>query len=428
MSISYEPLIIDDRFGSFVEEIDSQVDCNFEEQLSWLRELVELPSDTDNRDNVEKAATFVDSTMEELNFQMERREDKSGVRADHRIYSSGATSDGDTTLALVGHVDTVYPDHWNWGRDDESGPIYGPGVMDMKGGLSVIVFALKALKGARPEQFKKLKVLFIMNTDEEKGSRSSKSIYQELADSGRMSSALVFEPGRAEDKIVTQRKGSAPFTVNAKGLSAHAGLNHRDGSNALHTLMLVGHHIESMTDYDKRISFNVVINPDAEANKSMKRNVVPKEASILVDCRFEQPGDADAAIKSLRDDIENWQLPGLEEMKPELAERVRRVGLEVDFNGENDEGRPPMNSTADIEDLRIRYEKHGEKCGLKVGAAPRQGGVSDANLIASHGVPVIDGLGPYGENAHKNGEEWFDPESLEKRTKALARFLCEEAT
>ena len=59
-----------------------------------------------------------------------------------------------------------------------------------------------------------------------------------------------------------------------------------------------------------------------------------------------------------------------------------------------------------------------------------QGGVSDANNIADNGVPVIDGLGPYGKNAHslQDHDEWFDPESLRKKTKALARYLLEETT
>ena len=64
--------------------------------------------------------------------------------------------------------------------------------------------------------------------------------------------------------------------------------------------------------------------------------------------------------------------------------------------------------------------------GLKVGAAPLQGGGSDANLLAAHGVPAIDGLGPFGKHFHKI-EEWSSLSSLNKRTKALARFLAEEA-
>ena len=407
--------------------MDSFIDEEFTSQIEWLKGLVELPSDTDSREDVEVAAAYVDEAMTELGFEVERRRDSTGERADHRIYSSGSTSAQDEALALVGHVDTVYPQHWDW-REDGHGRIYGPGIMDMKGGLSAIVFSLRALRESHPDAYERLKVRFVLNTDEEKGSTSSRVIFQELA--SRMKCALVFEPGRAEDKIVTTRKGAAPFSISAEvpsGLPAHAGGKHREGSNALHALMLLGHRIESMTDYDRGLTFSVVIDQSDEKNLTMKRNILPSRASFLVDCRYQNPGDAGAAIELLRKEIENGQLPGLADMNPGLNERVARVRLEIRFGGEEGVGRPPMNPTEGIQDLRRRYERHAGACGLEIGEAPLQGGVSDANYIADYGVPVIDGLGPYGENAHRRGDEWMGIDSLSRRTKALARFLFEEA-
>ncbi len=414
--------------------LDNAVDEGFDRQLEWLRNLVELPSNTDDKENVESAAAFVDRAMDDLGFGIERREDPRGLRADHRIYTSRATAEDDRALALVGHVDTVYPVHWDW-KEGDDGNIRGPGVMDMKGGLSVIVFALKALAQSNPEEFERLKVRFIMNTDEEKGSESSRAIFQDYA--ARMSEALVFEPGRTEpdkDKIVTERKGSAPFDIVATvtGFPQHAGGKHEEGSNALHALMLLAHRIESMTDYVRGLTFSVVIDPeldvddDAKRNSKMKRNVLPGYASFQVDCRYQIKGSVDEAVESLREDIENWNLPGLSDMNPRLIERVKRAVLDIRFMGERDRGRPPMPGTPNIK-LCERYSRHADECGLGSGPAKIQGGVSDANYIADNGVPVIDGLGPYGKNAHslQDHDEWFDPESLRKRTKALARFLLE---
>ena len=158
-------------------EIDSFVDSGFENQLEWLEQLVGLPSNTENKEDVERAAEFVDNKMEDLGFSILRREDPNFLRADHRIYSSNATSEEDVAICLVGHIDTVYPIHWEWERINEN-KIKGPGVMDMKGGLAVIVFALDAIKRASPTLFNRLKIRFIMNSDEEKGSTSSRRIFQ----------------------------------------------------------------------------------------------------------------------------------------------------------------------------------------------------------------------------------------------------------
>ena len=419
--------------------LDDAVDGGFSAQLEWLRKLVELPSNTDDKEDVERAAEFVDSTMSDMGFDIETT--GGGLRAYTRIYhlnlpQQETWAEEESALALVGHVDTVYPTHWDWNQDVDDGYIRGPGVMDMKGGLSVIVFALKALQATNQEVFESLKVRFYMNTDEEKGSGTSKHVFEDFAP--QMSKALVFEPGRTEperDKIVVERKGSAPFDISATvtGFPQHAGGRHEEGANALHALMLLAHKIESMTDYESGLTFNVVIDPeddvddDSKMNSTMKRNVLPGYTKFQVDCRYVNKGSVDEAIESLREDIANWNFPGLSEMNPRLIKRVERADLVIHFTSERDCGRPPMPSAPNIE-LCERYSRHADACGLGSGPASIQGGVSDANNIADNGVPVIDGLGPYGKNAHslQDHDEWFDPESLRKKTKALARFLFEE--
>ena len=204
--------------------------------------------------------------------------------------------------------------------------------MDMKGGLSVIVYALKALLATNQEVFDSLKVRFFMNTDEEKGSETSKRVFEEFAP--EMSKALVFEPGRTEperDKIVVERKGSAPFEISASvtGYPQHAGGRHEEGANALSALMLLAHKIESMTDYESGLTFNVVIDPeddvgdDSKMNSTMKRNVLPGEAKFQVDCRYVNKGSVDEVIEVLREDIANWNFPGLSGMDDRLIKRVQ---------------------------------------------------------------------------------------------------------
>ena len=118
-------------------------------QVPWLRQLVELPSHSAAREDVEAAARCLDQAMGDLGFSCETFSDPQGRYADHRVYSSPALSPSTPALALVGHVDTVFPRHMNFTRferdvNEDGTPgdiIRGPGVLDMKSGLSVIVLA-----------------------------------------------------------------------------------------------------------------------------------------------------------------------------------------------------------------------------------------------------------------------------------------------
>ena len=85
--------------------------------------------------------------------------------------------------------------------------------------------------------------------------------------------------------------------------------------------------------------------------------------------------------------------------------------------------RPCMAPTVESHALMAAYAIHAASVGLGAGEAPLQGGGSDANLLAQHGVPCIDGLGPAGTGAHRRAER-CSLESLRLRTMALSRFLA----
>ena len=139
------------------------VDEVFErEQVPLLRRLVDQPSHTAARDDVEAAACLVDEKAQALGMEIERFTDPSGRFADHRVYRTPGAGPDDRSLALVGHIDTVFPRSMGFltmRRDDgPDGPgtgdiVRGPGVLDMKSGLTCILFALDALRRAEPERY-----------------------------------------------------------------------------------------------------------------------------------------------------------------------------------------------------------------------------------------------------------------------------------
>ena len=135
-------------------------------------------------------------------------------------------------LLLTGHMDTVYAlDHpFQETRWIEDGVLNGPGVADMKGGIAVMLAALKAVERSKLADRVGYEVL--INSDEEVGSPSSAALLAETA-RGKQA-ALTYEPAALPDgTLAGARPGSGNFDFVVKGRSAHAGRNPQDGRNAL---------------------------------------------------------------------------------------------------------------------------------------------------------------------------------------------------
>jgi glutamate carboxypeptidase len=403
------------RVDDLAEQLCRDVDEAFEsEQVPWLRRLVEQPSHTWARDDVEAAASMIDERAEALELRCRRVPDESGRFADHRVYESAGTGPQTRALALVGHVDTVFPRSMGFlafTRDETGDVIRGPGVLDMKSGLSAVLFALRAARRVVGDRVHRMPLRFVCNTDEEVGSPSSAALFEALAP--LTTEALVFEGGRDEDRVITQRKGGATFTIRVRGRAAHAGNDHASGVNAIHVLSLLVPRLEALTDYARGVTVNVGLIAGGTA-----KNTVPDEAHCTIDARFERAVDAEAVTRALQAMVDD-PLPA------NLAAVSRLREAEVALEGGIT--RPPMEATEATQALRRRYERFAARVGLGVGEAPRQGGGSDANILAGQGVPVIDGLGPFGRFFHKP-QEWSSLGSLRRKTQALALFLADAAT
>ena len=385
-----------------MSSFERQVSDAFEpRQVELLRRLVEQPSCSREPDDVEAAARIYDEAAEAVGLAVHRHADPSGRYADHRVYETPAAKSADRCLALVGHIDTVFPRSLGFfGFRREGDDAFGPGVLDMKSGLSAILFALEAIE-ARAE----LPVRVVVVSDEEVGSPSSTPLYAALAP--RTSAALVFEAGRAEDALVTARKGSGAYRVEVEGRSAHSGLAHEEGVNAIAALAHLVPELEALTDYARGVTVNVGL---VEGGTS--RNTVPGHARCDLDVRFVDPDDGPRIDAALRRAVGGFAFPGrLSSAKATVEGHVHR---------------PPMVPSEASRRLLARYGRHAADAGLGAGEAPLQGGGSDANLLAAAGVPTIDGLGPAGSGIHRTSER-CSLDSLRRRTVALAGFLADWA-
>src|SRR5581483_10101122 len=210
---------------------------------------------------------------------------------------------------------------------------------------------------------------------------------------------FVLEPAFGlHGALKTARKGVGDYTVRVQGKAAHAGLDFKDGANAILELSRQLLKIEKFSD----VKSGITVNPGV-IRGGTRTNVVPAEASCEIDVRISKLSQSAALEKKFRS----------------LRPIDRRCALEVE-GGIN---RPPMERTAAAGKLFKLAQRLGPEVGLKLREAAVGGG-SDGNFTAALGVPTLDGLGPVGEGAHASNESVL-VDQLIPRTALLARLLEE---
>jgi len=319
--------------------------------------------------------------------------------ADHLVFRTRPDEPNRAALALVGHLDTVFPPGAFEGYRRDGHLARGPGVLDMKGGLVVIAFALKALEATGVlASAPPLRVVIV--SDEEVGSPEGQGIIA-AAISGS-SGCLVFEAGRAGDAIITRRKGTGAMTAIAHGRAAHAGNAHQQGANAVWALSRFVDSMQRLTDYDRGVTVNV-----GRISGGQTKNTVPDRAEAQVDLRFctRVDGEHLVALARRAADEATAAVPGT------------RIELQGGV------ARPPLERTEASTRLSSEYATCARAQGLGGDEAPLIGGGSDASTAAALGVPAIDGLGPRGAGFHTN-DEHIEIASLVPKAQALARFIA----
>jgi glutamate carboxypeptidase len=276
-------------------------------------------------------------------------------------------------ILVLGHSDTVWPlgTLTRMPFREAEGRLWGPGVLDMKGGLAFFIHAMRGLKEL--EVPVSTRVVLLLNCDEEVGSDSSRRFTESEARSSR--AVLVLEPATGlEGKLKTARKGVGDFTVKARGKAAHAGLDFEHGANAIVELARQIERIAGFTNLERGIT----VSPGIIAGGS-RSNVVPDEARAVIDLR----------VRRLRD------APALERKFRSLRPFDKRCRIEVE-GGLN---RPPMERLPGTVQLFQLARKLASELGVELEES-LSGGGSDGNFTAALGVPTLDGLGAVGEGAH----------------------------
>jgi glutamate carboxypeptidase len=362
--------------------------------------LVEVNSYTENPEGGRKVGALIRSLFSGIGLEMFVR--PSDRFADHLIFRSRAELPNRGSVALVGHLDTVFAPGTFEGYRTDGELARGPGVLDMKGGLAVIAYALKALAVTGGLEAV-VPVRVVVVSDEEVGSPEGQGVI--AATITGSSACLVFEAGRRADAIITRRKGTGGMIAVAHGRAAHAGNHHDDGANAIWALARFVDGVQKLTTYERGVTVNV-----GRIQGGFSKNTVPDRAEAQLDLRFLTRAEGEQVVNAIRRAADDAAagLPGT---------RIDLVGGVT---------RSPLERTEASARLFSEYAACAVVHGLGTGEAPLLGGGSDASTAAVLGIPAIDGLGPRGEGFHTK-DEHIEIASLVPKAQALARFLAQRA-
>lgn len=379
------------------EAIGAAVAARAPEALRFLEMLVNMDSPTEDKALSDRVGDVLERKAAGLGFACGR--DRQEVYADTRLCRLGAPEARQRVL-MVGHFDTVYAAGTAAARPFriEGGRALGPGVLDMKGGLVVGLFAVEAVQGVLGKV--PLELTFLFNGDEEIGSPGSRHLI--LEEARRHDLALILEPGRPGPSITIGRKGVGIFRIGVTGREAHAGAEPENGINSIVEAAHKTLAIEALTNP----AVGTIVTPGV-VHGGTRPYVVPGETRLEVDCRVASEAERARIEAALADIVAHSTVPGA------------RATLEGGFH------RPPMEQGAAAAEHIARLQEVARAMGYPLGTATT-GGASDGNLTASVGTPTIDGLGVHGGRAH-SAEEFIDIASLEAKTRVLAAFLADLA-
>jgi glutamate carboxypeptidase len=373
-----------DRLRYFSEHQDRMVHT--------IRELVEIESPSDNKPAVDRIAAFLAAKFEALGGKTQLH--RSNDFGDSLQIDFGSDANRKPVL-LLGHYDTVYPlgTLAEMPCKIENGRLRGPGVLDMKSGIALILHALEALQAWHGKLPRPVTVFLV--SDEEVGSRSSRKITEALATNS--AGVLVLEPAAGlRGAVKTARKGVGEYTLRVKGVAAHAGLDPGKGHSAILELARQIAVVAKLNNLRQGISLNPGI-----IQGGTRTNVIAAEASVGIDVRIKSAQQASGIDRKLRS-----RKPFDKHCKLEITGGINRL---------------PMERIAGVAALYKKAQEISRHLGWKLDEAAVGGG-SDGNFTAGMGIPTLDGMGGVGEGAHAV-HEYIVISELPRRALLLAGMI-----
>ena len=374
------------------KQIAVYIDGHRDAMIDFWRQLVQIESGSANKAGVDAVAHRVQEELDTIGAHTEIHEMK---RAGNMLVSVLNEDVPEAPVLLLGHMDTVFPDGTVAARPFtlRDGKAYGPGVLDMKGGVTIAVLAMKALKEAG---WAKRPVRLVLAGDEEVGHCDSDCDQQIMEQARGAVAAFNCESGRLGNEVVVQRNGALTYRMDVTGIAAHAGNEPEKGRSAI---LEVAHKviaIQNLTDWQQGTTYNVgVISGGTVAN------AVPDTASILIDVRYLKKEYVLNIEAKLQDVAHTTYVNGTKTSLTRLSCCI------------------PMERMTETDGLLAKVQDAYASFGMPRPSGITVGGGSDSAYTVAAGVPTICAMGVEGSR-HHSPEEYASVESLYARAKALA--------
>ncbi len=363
------------------------------ELLERLELLVNIDSGTGQTEGINSIMAYLAQWLGAIGFNVSLHDSEGfGQNLVARLRGKGGVR-----LLLVGHLDTVYSAGAVTAKPFQvrDGLAYGPGVIDMKSGVLMGIYSLRALLESGFDQFGEIVVVF--NNDEEVGSAGSASLLREIA--RQVDLGLVLEASRSAEVITKARKGADKYVMEITGIPAHSGSEPHKGRSAVIEMahkMIAVHNLNMLYP---GVTFNVT-----RLSSSEPLNIIPEVARCHISVRAYNEQGLSMAAKALEQIVVGCSIPDT---------RTRLMCTR---------GRVPYTATPEILRLVELAQEEGKGLGLSI-VAEGKGGLSDANLLMEAGIPVLDSLGPIGGGMHDLNREYLRVESIPLRGALLAGLI-----
>lgn len=374
------------------KQIAVYIDEHRDAMVDFWRQLVQIESGSANKAGVDAVARRVQEELDAIGAHTEVHEMK---RAGNMLVSVLNEEVPEAPVLLLGHMDTVFPDGTVAARPFtlRDGKAYGPGVLDMKGGVTIAVFAMKALKKAG---WTKRPVRLVLVGDEEVGHRNSDGDQQIMEQARGAVAAFNCESGRLGNEVVVQRKGALTYRMDVTGIAAHAGNEPEKGRSAILEMAHKVIAIQNLTNWQQGTTYNVGV-----MSGGTVANAVPDTASILIDVRY----------------LKNDYVPDIEAKLQDVAHTTYVDGTKTSLTRLS--CCIPMERMAETDGLLAKVQDAYASFGMPRPSGITVGGGSDSAYTVAAGVPTICAMGVEGSR-HHSPEEYASVESLYARAKALA--------
>ena len=387
-----------------IERIEAASDAMVERTVSWSK----VNTGSTNTDGLKAFAPTLADAYSELDaevvlqdavpFEMVNQSGKIETIDTGPILRVNARPDAPVQVVMSGHYDTVFPPHagFNDVTDLGHGRLNGPGLADMKGGLCLMLEALKTFEASAAKEL--IGYQIVVTPDEEIGNFASAGALTEAASSGALI-GMTYEPCMESGAMSGGRKGSAVYDVVFRGRAAHAGRSHAEGRSAIAAAALFTAGIENLNGRYEGVTLNT-----GKIDGGNAVNIVPDLAIVRFGARAP---DAEAAA---------WTDAQIRQL---MAEIEKRDGISAHIHG----GfyRPPKPRNSAQQALFDAVAGTGQAIGLDLEFIDT-GGVCEGNNIFAAGVPNVDTLGVLGGRIHST-EEFVETSSFAKRGALSALLL-----